>query len=58
MTDNKNTYPAEFVEWVASSAYKDIRGKYRVYKGNINNTPINTVEDLYKVYLELLNSKI
>lgn len=59
MTDTQNTYPPEFVEWVAESAYKDIRGKYRVYKGNIDKVSINSIEELYKVYLEYIKqSKI
>ena len=53
---NDINYPAEFVEWVATYAYKDIRGKYRVYKGNINNIPINSVEELYEFYLKYVVS--
>jgi len=48
--NNTRTYPVEFVEWVATFAYKDIRGKYRVYK-HIEKISFNSVEDLYNFYL-------
>ena len=36
-----------FIEWVAARAYKDIRGKYRVYQMNIKHT-LNSLDELYE----------
>jgi hypothetical protein len=35
-----------FIKWVAARAYKDIRGKYRVYQMNIKHT-LNSLDELY-----------
>jgi hypothetical protein len=36
-----------FIEWVAARAYKDIRGKYRVYQMSIKHT-LNSLDELYE----------
>ncbi len=38
---------ARFIEWVAMYAYKDIRGKYRVYQQNIKTT-LDSLDALYE----------
>jgi len=41
-----NEVGARFIEWVAARAYKDIRGKYRVYQMNIKHT-LSSLDELY-----------